>query len=63
LPPTPPPIEIADSPAEALRIAMRAPHTPIVCVAGSLFLLGDVITLLAGEADKPCPIEKGADIA
>jgi dihydrofolate synthase/folylpolyglutamate synthase len=63
LPPTPPSVEIADSPAEALRIAMRPPHTPIVCVAGSLFLLGDVITLLAGEADKPCPIEKGADIA
>jgi hypothetical protein len=42
---------------------MRAPHTPIVCVAGSLFLLGDVLTLLAGEPEKPCPIEKGADIA
>jgi dihydrofolate synthase/folylpolyglutamate synthase len=63
LPPNSPPVETAASPAEALRMAMRAPHTPIVCVAGSLFLLGDVLTLLSGEPDKPCPIEKGADIA
>jgi len=62
LPAKSPPPEIADSAAEALRIAMGPGQTPIVGVAGSLFLLGDVFTLLAGEPDKPCPIEKGADI-
>jgi dihydrofolate synthase / folylpolyglutamate synthase len=62
LPPASPLAEIAGSPAQALRVAMRSPQTPIICVAGSLFLLGDVLTLLAGEPDKPCPIEKSADI-
>jgi len=62
LPAGSPPPEIAGSPAEALGVAMRIPRTPIVCVAGSLFLLGDVLTILAGERDKPCPIEKSADI-
>jgi dihydrofolate synthase/folylpolyglutamate synthase len=61
LPGAAPTVEIADSPAEALRIAMGEPRTPIICVAGSLFLVGDMLTLLAGEPDKPCPIEKGAD--
>ena len=62
LPATSAPVEIAESPAQALGVAMRAPHPPIVCVAGSLFLLGDVLTLLAGEPDKPCSIENSADI-
>ena len=62
LPPGAPPVQIAESATEALGMAMQSPQTPMVCVAGSLFLLGDVFTLLAGEPDKPCPIEKGADI-
>ncbi len=62
LPPVSPQAEIAESPAQALRVAMQAPQTPIICVAGSLFLLGDVLSLLAGEPDKPCSIEKSADI-
>jgi dihydrofolate synthase/folylpolyglutamate synthase len=62
LPAASPPATVAGSAAEALRIAMADGGTPIVCVAGSLFLLGDVLTLLAGEPDKPCPIEKSADI-
>jgi hypothetical protein len=33
--------------------------TPIICVAGSLFLVGDVLRHLAGN-DKPCSLEKGA---
>jgi dihydrofolate synthase/folylpolyglutamate synthase len=60
LPEGAPAAEIADSPAEALRMAMGEPRTPVMCVAGSLFLIGDVLTLLAGEPDKPCPIEKAA---
>jgi len=63
LPPGSPPAEIAGTPAEALRVALGSRQTPIVCVAGSLFLIGDMLTILAGESDKPCPIEKGADIA
>jgi hypothetical protein len=61
MPPTPVRAEVARSPAEALGMAMQAPSTPIIGVAGSLFLVGDVLTLLRGEPDKPCSIEKGAD--
>jgi len=51
-------VEIAKSPAEALELAGRAATTPIICVAGSLFLIGEVLRYLAGS-DKPCPLEKG----
>ena len=62
LPPTSAPVQIAETSAEALGVAMGSSPTPIVCVAGSLFLLGDVLTLLAGERDRPCPIERSAAI-
>ena len=52
-------LELADSAPEALALAAREPRTPILCVAGSLSLLGDV--LRATRGDKPCPIEKAAD--
>jgi dihydrofolate synthase/folylpolyglutamate synthase len=52
-------VEIAGSPAEALEQAGRAATTPIVCVAGSLFLIGDVLRYLTGS-DKPCSLEKEA---
>ena len=52
-------VELADSVPEALALAAREPRTPILCVAGSLSLLGDVLRITAG--DKPCPIEKAAD--
>lgn len=52
-------VELADSAPEALALAAREPRTPILCVAGSLSLLGDV--LRATRGDKPCPIEKAAD--
>ena len=52
-------VELADSALEALALAAREPRTPILCVAGSLSLLGDV--LRATRGDKPCPIEKAAD--
>jgi dihydrofolate synthase/folylpolyglutamate synthase len=51
--------EIAESPAEALRLATTG-GAKVVCVAGSLSLLGDVLTLRAGVPDVPCPIEKTA---
>jgi dihydrofolate synthase/folylpolyglutamate synthase len=53
-------VEIAGSPAEALEWAGRTATTPIVCVAGSLYLIGDVLRYLAG-GDEPCSLEKGVD--
>jgi dihydrofolate synthase/folylpolyglutamate synthase len=52
-------VELAESAAEALALAAREPRTPILCIAGSLSLLGDVLRVTTG--DKPCPIEKAAD--
>jgi len=52
--------ELARSAAEALALAGRGSATPIVCVAGSLFLVGEVLAMLAGGGDKPCPIENDA---
>jgi dihydrofolate synthase / folylpolyglutamate synthase len=51
-------VEIAGSPVEALERAGRTATTPVICVAGSLFLVGDVLRYLAGS-DKPCSLEKG----
>jgi dihydrofolate synthase / folylpolyglutamate synthase len=52
-------VELAASAREALALAARESRTPILCVAGSLSLLGDVLRIARG--DKPCPIEKSAD--
>jgi dihydrofolate synthase/folylpolyglutamate synthase len=61
LPASDAPVEITRSAAEALALARDARRTPVVCVAGSLFLVGDVLAELAGARDRPCPIEKVAD--
>ncbi len=53
-------VEIAGSVAEALACALRPPRDAVVCVAGSLALVGDAIRALTGDDDKPCPIEHGA---
>lgn len=53
-------VEVAGTPAEALALAARIATTPIVCVAGSLSLIGDVLHHVAGS-DQPCSLEKGAD--
>ena len=60
VPPGPARVETATSAAEALALAAGPPRTPILCVAGSLSLIGDVLRHAAGR-DKPCPIEKPAD--
>jgi dihydrofolate synthase/folylpolyglutamate synthase len=52
-------VEVASTVPEALALAERAPRTPILCVAGSLALIGDV--LRHAQGDKPCPIENAAD--
>ncbi len=43
VPPGGPAPEVAASPAEALAMAQDDPATPMVCVAGSLFLIGEVL--------------------
>jgi dihydrofolate synthase/folylpolyglutamate synthase len=55
------PVECAPSAREALALARDARRTSTVCVAGSLFLIGDVLAELAGQRDRPCPIENAAD--
>jgi hypothetical protein len=44
-----------------MALAERAPRTAVVCVAGSLSLVGDVLRLASGGGDNPCSIEKPAD--
>jgi dihydrofolate synthase/folylpolyglutamate synthase len=52
-------VEVAPSAAAALALAMTAPTTPVVCVAGSVALVGEVLGLRGGAA-TPCSIENGA---
>ncbi|MGH7392110.1 MAG: hypothetical protein ACREM3_22025, partial [Candidatus Rokuibacteriota bacterium] len=52
--------ETASTVAQALGLAMRPPATPVVCVAGSLFVVGEALTHLGGT-EGPCRIENGAD--
>lgn len=47
LPPTAARVETAGSAAQALELACSSSPTPIVCVAGSLFLVADVLELRA----------------
>jgi dihydrofolate synthase/folylpolyglutamate synthase len=54
------PATVTTSVVEALSLAASSPSTPIVCVAGSLAVVGEALHHLAGT-DKPCPIENGAD--
>jgi hypothetical protein len=54
-----PRVDVAGSPIDALALAIRTATTAVVCVAGSLSLIGDVLGHLGGR-DKPCSLEKGA---
>jgi len=49
------PVDVVPSVAEALACAAD-PAVPLVCVAGSLSLVGDALRSLAGD-DKPCAVE------
>jgi dihydrofolate synthase/folylpolyglutamate synthase len=53
------PAAVAPSISEALALAEEGARDPILCVAGSLALVGDALRHLAG-GDKPCPVEKPA---
>jgi hypothetical protein len=48
-------VTVASSVADALERAAD-PAVPLVCVAGSLSLIGDALRSLAG-GDTPCPVE------
>jgi dihydrofolate synthase / folylpolyglutamate synthase len=54
------PVDVAPSVAEALALAEVAPAAALVCVAGSLTLVGAALGHLDG-GDKPCPVENAAD--
>jgi dihydrofolate synthase/folylpolyglutamate synthase len=54
-------VDCAAGIGEALALATAPPRPPIVCVAGSVVLIGDALRHLAGGSDKPCRLEKGAD--
>lgn len=56
-----PAVEIAPSAAQALAMATAPPPPAVVCIAGSLYLVGEVLAQLAGAGDNPCRIENGAD--
>jgi dihydrofolate synthase/folylpolyglutamate synthase len=58
--PPPVPVDVAASVAEALGRAEEGARPPIVCVAGSLALVGDALRHLDG-GDRPCPVENTAD--
>jgi dihydrofolate synthase/folylpolyglutamate synthase len=53
------PTTVTASVAEALSVAAASSPTPIVCVAGSLAVVGEALRALSGS-DIPCPIENGA---
>ena len=54
------PVEVAPTVAEALALAEAGPAAPLVCVAGSLALVGAALGHRDG-GDKPCPVENAAD--
>jgi dihydrofolate synthase/folylpolyglutamate synthase len=54
------PCALAASVSEALALADEEPASPILCVAGSLTLVGDALRHLTG-GNKPCPVENSAD--
>jgi dihydrofolate synthase/folylpolyglutamate synthase len=44
-------VETAASPPEALRLALAEPDTPMVCVAGSLFMIGEILAQATENTD------------
>jgi dihydrofolate synthase / folylpolyglutamate synthase len=54
LPPTAAPVQMAGSIAEALSLAMTEPRNPLICVAGSLYLVGEALAHAHGKGDILC---------
>jgi dihydrofolate synthase/folylpolyglutamate synthase len=59
VPPGPVSVERAPGAAEALRLALSRPGTPIVCVAGSLFLIGEILAQATEKQDLLSPLRDG----
>jgi dihydrofolate synthase/folylpolyglutamate synthase len=55
-----PPVAIAPDANASLALMSRPPRAPVTCVAGSLYLVADVLRALGGDREKPCSIEKPA---
>jgi dihydrofolate synthase/folylpolyglutamate synthase len=53
-------LECAPSVEQALALAAAEPRTPVVCVAGSLFVIGEALRAV-GAGDQPCAVEKSGD--
>ena len=60
MPSTAAPVARAASVEHALALAAAPPRTPVVCVAGSLFLVGDALRAV-GAGDQPCAVENAGD--
>ncbi len=56
LPPTEARVEIAGSLEEALSLTKAEPRTPVVCVAGSLYLVGEALALARRRHDRLCGV-------
>jgi len=54
------PAVVAPSVGAALAATGEGSRPSVVCVAGSLMLIGDALRHLDG-GDKPCPVENAAD--
>jgi dihydrofolate synthase / folylpolyglutamate synthase len=54
LPATGAKVETADSLGEALSLAMAGPRTPVICVAGSLYLVGEALAQAREKPDILC---------
>jgi dihydrofolate synthase/folylpolyglutamate synthase len=52
VPPVPARIEVAASLPEALALAMEEPRTPVICVAGSLYLIGEALACCPRERER-----------
>ena len=52
LPPEAGRIDTADSLPEALALAMQEPRTPVICVAGSLYLVGEALACCQRELER-----------
>lgn len=55
-PPADPRIQVAGSSREALALALAPPRTPIVCVTGSLSLIGEVLAQAPEKQDILCRV-------
>ena len=59
LPPGSPRVDTAASLDEALVLALAEPRTPIVCVAGSLYLIGEALAQAPEKQDNLCHLGAG----